>query len=336
VLVPRDTSGLYSVINDTISVVPLGGTMAVNDTVHDFGSVDHVQQETWEFIITNEGNGILTLDTIYTSSAWYSVSDPSVTVPAQGSATVLVHFQPDLTPGTLPDTLVITSDDLDNPERRVPLSGSSLWPVVELSAAALEFGNVRVQQSKVLSVTLSNTGTDTLFVDSIYVLDENAGFVPALVEGRTSGSLVARLKNKGFKGFSSIRLSSMIAAGHEGSKDQDENTDTSKDGILIDEKGKDKEEKEQDLNKGQIGKIVFAEIGKQNNKSFLQNNKQNLRQTNPGKGNLSTPDLSRLVLSTEIYPGEFWMWKYCFHVRILSPLRMKCALPAMIPWGMMS
>ncbi len=96
------------------------------------------------------------------------------------------------------DTLVVTGDDLDNPERRVPLSGSNLWPVVELSAAALDFGNVRVEQSKVLSVTLSNTGTDTLFVDSIYVLDENAGFVPALVEGRSSGSLVARLKNKGF------------------------------------------------------------------------------------------------------------------------------------------
>jgi len=80
VLVPRDTSGLYSVINDTISVVPLGGTMAVNDTVHDFGSVDHNEFATWAFIISNPGNGTLTLDTIYTSSAWYSVSDSSVTV----------------------------------------------------------------------------------------------------------------------------------------------------------------------------------------------------------------------------------------------------------------
>ncbi len=132
-LVPQDTSGLYSAINDTISVVPEGGTMAVNDTVHTFGPVDHNALGFWELIVSNPGNGTLTLDTIYTSSAWYSVSDSSVTVPAQDSVTVLVQFQPDLTPGTLLDTLILTGDDLDNPDLQIPLSGESVWPVLDLS-----------------------------------------------------------------------------------------------------------------------------------------------------------------------------------------------------------
>jgi hypothetical protein len=168
--------------------------MAVNDTVHDFGPVDHNEFATWEFIITNEGNGTLTLDTIYTSSAWYSVSDPSVTVPAQGSATVLVHFQPDITPGALLDTLVVTGDDLDRPEISVHLSGASVWPILGLSETDLSFGDVRVGVTQTMQLTLSNTGSDTLFVDSIYVADTLSGFSVAIGEMASSQSFVNRLK----------------------------------------------------------------------------------------------------------------------------------------------
>ena len=182
VLVPRDTSGLYSAINDTISVVPAGGTMAVNDTVHNFGPVDHNALASWELVVSNPGNNTLTLDTIYTSSAWYSVSESSVTVPAQDSVTVLVNFAPGLTPGVLLDTLMVTGDDLDNPELNIPLSGEGVWPALELSESALSFGDIRVGILETMQVTLSNTGSDTLFVDSIYVADEFIRFQCGLSE----------------------------------------------------------------------------------------------------------------------------------------------------------
>ena len=192
-LVPRDTSGLYSVINDTISLVPAGGTMAVNDTVHNFGSVDHNALASWEMVISNSGNDALTLDTIYTSSVWYSVSESSVTVPAEDSVIILVQFQPGLTPGDLLDTLMITGDDLDNPELYILLSGEGVWPILELSESTLSFGDIRTGITETMQLTLSNTGSDTLFVDSIYVADSLSGFSVTLGEMNTSRSLKDRI-----------------------------------------------------------------------------------------------------------------------------------------------
>jgi len=199
VLVPRDTSGFFSTTNDTISVVPMGGTLVVNDTVHDFGSVDHNEFASWELIISNPGNGSLTLDTIYTSSSWYTVGDSGLTIPAASSDTVVVVFQPDITPGILMDTLVIAGDDLDQPEKRISLAGTSVWPILEVTETNLAFGDVRVETVKTLSMTLANTGSDTLFVDSIYVADTSSGFSVALGEEATSRSLVNRLRLKAGK-----------------------------------------------------------------------------------------------------------------------------------------
>ena len=116
-----------------------------------------------------------------------------MTVSAQDSVTVLVQFQPDLTPGSLLDTLVIIGDDLNNSELHIPLSGESVWPVLELSDEALSFGDVRVGVLETLQLSLSNTGSDTLFVDSIYVSDSLSGFSVALGEMNTSRSLMDRM-----------------------------------------------------------------------------------------------------------------------------------------------
>ncbi|SVC75155.1 uncharacterized protein METZ01_LOCUS328009, partial [marine metagenome] len=134
-----------------------------------------------------------TLDTIYTSSAWYSVSEISATVPPGDSVTVQVNFAPGLTPGILLDTLIVTGDDLDNPELHIPLSGESVWPVLELSETDLSFGDIRVGITETMQLTLSNTGSDTLFVDSIYVADDLSGFSVALVANSTSRSLFQRI-----------------------------------------------------------------------------------------------------------------------------------------------
>jgi len=289
VIISVDTASFTSSNNDTLIVIPAGGTLALIDSVNNFGSVDHAQQTTWEFIVFNEGNGILSLDSLYTSSSWYSVGQSSATILPGESDTTIVTFNPDITTGSLMDTLIVTSDDLENPERRVALSGSSLWPVVELTATELDFGNVRVEQSEILSITLSNTGTDTLFVDSIYVLNENSGFVPALADGGTSRSVIDRLKSKGFEGFSSMRISALMDKGSKESKSSDQG-DVTKQGS-----GSEKQHNNKDS---------FTRDTKSHNKPLpLENN------STSGKlsafGILSKTDLSRLVLSTEIYPGEF-------------------------------
>ena len=175
------------------SVALSAWSMVAMDTVHNFGSVDHNASVSWPCIISNSGNGTLTLDTIYTSSSWYSVSDSSTTVASGDSVTVLVHFAPGLTPGVLLDTLVITGDGQDNPAFYIPLTGESVWPVLELSNEALSFGDVRVGMVETMQLTLSNTGSDTLFVDSIYVSDSLSGFSVSLGEMNTYRSLICLL-----------------------------------------------------------------------------------------------------------------------------------------------
>ena len=50
------------------------------------------------------------------------------------------------------------------------------FPTLSVSDEDLSFGDVRVGVIRTLQLTLSNTGSDTLFVDSIYVSDSLSGF----------------------------------------------------------------------------------------------------------------------------------------------------------------
>ena len=67
------------------------------------------------------------------------------------------------------------------------------FPSLSTSDEALSFGDVRVGVLETLQLSLSNTGSDTLFVDSIYVSDSLSGFSVALGEMNTSRSLMDRM-----------------------------------------------------------------------------------------------------------------------------------------------
>ena len=67
------------------------------------------------------------------------------------------------------------------------------FPSLATSDESLSFGDVRIGVVKTLQLTLSNTGSDTLFVDSIYVSDSLSGFSVALGEMNTSRSLIDRM-----------------------------------------------------------------------------------------------------------------------------------------------
>jgi hypothetical protein len=70
------------------------------------------------------------------------------------------------------------------------------FPTLSTSDDVLSFGDIRVGIIETMQVTLSNTGSDTLFVDSIYVADSLSGFSVALGEMTTSQTIVNRLKAK--------------------------------------------------------------------------------------------------------------------------------------------
>ncbi|MEC7729672.1 MAG: choice-of-anchor D domain-containing protein, partial [Candidatus Neomarinimicrobiota bacterium] len=67
------------------------------------------------------------------------------------------------------------------------------FPILELSASDLSFGDVGTGDSLSVPLTLANNGSDTLFVDSIFVVDAASGFSVSLSQERTSVSLGDRL-----------------------------------------------------------------------------------------------------------------------------------------------
>tara|TARA_B110000438_G_scaffold14259_1_gene13695 strand:- start:215 stop:9274 length:9060 start_codon:yes stop_codon:yes gene_type:complete len=67
------------------------------------------------------------------------------------------------------------------------------FPTFSTSDDVLSFGDIRVGITKTMQLTLSNTGSDTLYVDSIYVADSLSGFSVALGEMNTSSSLIERI-----------------------------------------------------------------------------------------------------------------------------------------------
>ena len=197
-IVPMDTSGLFSLYNDSITVIPVGGAIAMADTAQNFGAVDHDQISTWNLVLGNSGNGDLTISSFILSSPWYSVDETSLVIPSGQIDSVLITFNPDITPGDLLDTLEMVTDDLDNPILSLALAGTSSWPVLAIDSTDLSFGDVNVVDYKTMSVVISNEGNDTLFVDSIFVEDTLSGFSVSISESRTSGRIGAMVQENYF------------------------------------------------------------------------------------------------------------------------------------------
>ena len=104
------------------------------DTMQNFGAVDHDQISTWNLVLGNSGNGDLTISSFILSSPWYSVDETSLVIPSGQIDSVLITFNPDITPGDLLDTLEMVTDDLDNPIISLALAGTSSWPVLAIDS----------------------------------------------------------------------------------------------------------------------------------------------------------------------------------------------------------
>ena len=64
-------------------------------------------------------------------------------------------------------TLVIASNDLDEPTVSVDLTGTGVMPEIEVSFVSLDYGDVEVGSSLIFPVTIANIGTAPLTVSSI-------------------------------------------------------------------------------------------------------------------------------------------------------------------------
>ncbi len=145
-------------------------SISVDPASLNFGTAIFSQPKDMVLTVRNGSGGILTVSSI-TTSASFSVTSPAIpfTVSPGASSNVIVRFvttSPAITTGTL----VITSNDPNQPTVTVALSGTgepAPVPAIGVSPASLDFGTAPVGQTTYLTLTLSDTGTAPLTVSSV-------------------------------------------------------------------------------------------------------------------------------------------------------------------------
>ncbi len=143
----------------------------LSDTIHDYGNVILGYSSTWNYLWIKDtsGEANLTVDSVKLHKSEYEIISPSFpqVVFAQDSIAVSIRFTPQDS-GSVFDTLLIFSDDPDEPIRKVYLRGRGVGPIIELSCSSHDFGNVWVGDSADWQyLWIKNVGNNDLTVDSL-------------------------------------------------------------------------------------------------------------------------------------------------------------------------
>ncbi|MCB9691385.1 MAG: choice-of-anchor D domain-containing protein [Alphaproteobacteria bacterium] len=150
-------------------LVDLLPRMAVAPTTVDFGEIAVPARETAPVFVTNNGRAPLEITARIEGDGTFDVPVSEATVDPSQSLTLDLGFRPT---SYLPYSaeLVITSNDADNPEVRVPLAGVGVdgpLPDIALDTQTLDFGEVAVGSSVSLFVTLENAGDAPLTLGTL-------------------------------------------------------------------------------------------------------------------------------------------------------------------------
>lgn len=153
----------------------------------DFGQVQVNVTATKAVRIRNGGAGSLTISGVTFSNPLFGLGTTPPVVVAVGDETQLpLTFTP-----TAPDlretgTATIASDDPDSPSVVLNLAGTGVTAVATVMPSAIDFGEVYVDESKAITVTLTNSGSNDLEVKA-------ARLTPA-VQGPVTGDLSPLVK----------------------------------------------------------------------------------------------------------------------------------------------
>ena len=148
---------------------PCAQDINVTPTTLDFGPVNVGTTKDLDITVQNLGVADLTVGTVTAPSPPFSVVSDGCTgqtVAPGASCVVTVRFAP-TAEGTFTDTMVINSDDPDEPAVQVDLSGQGVNPDIYVDPPAVDFGIVGVGAGPVRAVTISNIGAGTLDISPI-------------------------------------------------------------------------------------------------------------------------------------------------------------------------
>jgi hypothetical protein len=164
----------------------------------DYGNVTVGGSSSQVFTISNTGTDNLVLtDGVLSDPTNFSLDllsggtnpcgDPPPPIAAGDNCTVSIAFIPQSV-AAFTEMITVTSNDTTNSPLDVLLTGNGVTgpaPIIAVTPASVDFGEVNVGDTLAVEVTLSNTGTDNLVVSGIaldntavYSLDENGGSNP--------------------------------------------------------------------------------------------------------------------------------------------------------------
>ena len=145
-----------------------GSDIRVTPAGYDFGRVDVGDTASLDLLVENVGTGPLELlsHELAGDGASFALGSASSSVVEPGASVVLpVAFHPAV-PGELSDTLMLTSNDPDEPQLEVALTGTGVGPAIEVTPSTTDFGTLYVGCDASQAVTIANVGNADLVVDS--------------------------------------------------------------------------------------------------------------------------------------------------------------------------
>jgi hypothetical protein len=154
---------------DPVTLRVLGPEIAVAPESIDFGDRAVPLTHEGTFFVSNGGKAALELTATVTGegAAAYTLPVASATVEPNATLPMILRFEP-ATFLDYPATLVLTSNDEDDPEIEVAISGRGVaapLPDIQLSALSLDFGEVEGPAVQIL--TLTNVGSAPLTLGDI-------------------------------------------------------------------------------------------------------------------------------------------------------------------------
>ncbi len=162
--------------------VPVAGSgvepvFSVNPQSRTFGNVVVNSTRTDSVMVTNTGAFPLTISGISSSSSEFIVTPLNAVVPAGQQRAVLISFTPAVA-GPRSAIVTFTHDAAGSPGT-VNVNGTGIVSTFSIIPSQLNFGSVRVGESKIDSFVVANSGNTVLTISSVASSNPQFAVVPA-------------------------------------------------------------------------------------------------------------------------------------------------------------
>ena len=140
-------------------------TVQLSSNTMNFDTVRIGQFKETTITISNTGNDTLEIGTITSSNLQFSIRPTVISLPPGIRCTDTLRFTPAVS-GTTSAIFLIASNSPSSPDT-IKVSGVGFGPAIQFNTKTISFGNVNIGTFKDTTVTITNTGNDTLKISSI-------------------------------------------------------------------------------------------------------------------------------------------------------------------------